>query len=84
MCVCSEQRARQQHLAALVDVKGKYEFAKVSATVTSQATHLYLCQGVSVTPSGLLLSLNVPSGSLLAWIIIIIIIIIIILIFGFV
>ena len=40
----------------------------MSATVTSQATHFPVCQGMRVTPSGLLLSLNVPIGSFVAWI----------------
>ena len=62
--MCLFKAARSAAAPALAAVRGKYEFAKVSATATSQAPHIPLCQGVSVTPSGLLLSLNVPSGSL--------------------
>ena len=40
----------------------------MSATVTSQASHFPFCQGMRVTPFGLLLSLNVPIGSFVAWI----------------
>ena len=42
-----------------------YDLAYVSATVTSQVTHLPLCHGIKETPSGLLPLLSRHSGSLI-------------------
>jgi len=49
------------------DVTGRYDCATVSVTVTSQVTLLPFCQGMRVSPSGLLPSdLRRPDGSLAA------------------
>jgi len=49
------------------DVTGRYDCATESVTVTSQVTLLPFCQGMTVSPSGLLPSdLRRPDGSLAA------------------